>query len=154
MNDDNKRLSTGNLIDTENRVTVLEGETPKKHSGTLKKTELVELGDKITVLEGEKPKDRELRISELLYLDDRVTVLEKKEHTTFTITYDLNKGTGDIDPIKVTKGESIQLNDGSAITAPKDKTFAGWSTTKDDDSTKVESPYTPKADITLYALYA
>ena len=153
MNDDNKRLSVNNLIDTENRVTVLEGETPEEHSGTLKKTELVDLGDRITVLEGNEPEERELRIGELLYYDDRVTALEGGTTTTFTITYDLNEGTGSIDPVTVGEGVPVDLNDGSTITAPEGKAFDGWTTTKDDDTTKVTSPFTPTEDITLYALY-
>lgn len=89
MNDDNKRLSTENLIDTENRVTVLEGNEPEAHSGTFRKKELEDLDDRITVLEGETPEEHnnEMRIKDLLYLDDRVTTLEEaKEEKTITVT--------------------------------------------------------------------
>lgn len=45
------------------------------------------------------------------------------------------------------------LSDGTGITAPEGKQFAGWATTADAVSADVTSPYTPTADVTLYAVY-
>ena len=73
--------------------------------------------------------------------------------TKYTITYDVNGGTGTVAPVEVTAGESVNLNDGTGITAPTDEEFKGWATTSDAESPDVTSPYTPTANITLYAVY-
>lgn len=72
--------------------------------------------------------------------------------TVYTITYDVNGGTGTVEAEEVTAGESVTLDDGSGLTAPEGKEFDGWSTTKNDSSTKVAS-LTPEADTTVYALW-
>jgi hypothetical protein len=73
--------------------------------------------------------------------------------TKYTVTYDVNGGTGTVEAVEVTAGESITLDDGSGITAPEGKEFVGWATTDDAESADVTSPYTPEADVTLYAVY-
>ena len=73
--------------------------------------------------------------------------------TTYTVTYNVNGGTGTVAPATVDAGESVTLSDGTGITPPDTKTFAGWATTNDAESANVTSPYTPVADITLYAVY-
>lgn len=73
--------------------------------------------------------------------------------TTYTVTYNVNGGTGTIAPVTVTAGESITLNDGTGITPPTDKTFLGWAKTSSAQSATVTSPYTPTGDVTLYAVY-
>lgn len=73
--------------------------------------------------------------------------------TTYTVTYNINGGTGTIAPATVDAGESVVLSDGTGITAPEGKQFAGWATTADAVSADVTSPYTPTADVTLYAVY-
>lgn len=71
---------------------------------------------------------------------------------TFTITYDVNGGTGSVDAVTVVAGNSATLDDGTGITAPSEKTFSGWGLSADATET-VDSPYTPEADVTLYAVY-
>lgn len=75
--------------------------------------------------------------------------------TTYTVTYNVNGGTGSIDPVEVEEGESITLNNGSTITPPSDKTFAGWATTDSAETAEYQggASYTPSADVTLYAVY-
>lgn len=72
--------------------------------------------------------------------------------TTYTVTYDINGGTGTVAPATVTAGESLTLNNGAGITPPSNKTFSGWGTTAG-ATTTVTSPYTPTGDVTLYAVY-
>lgn len=74
--------------------------------------------------------------------------------TTYTITYNANGGTGTISPQTVTAGQSTTLSDGTGLTAPSDKTFAGWATTSTAETADVTSPYTPTASVTLYAVWA
>ena len=73
--------------------------------------------------------------------------------TTATVTYNVNGGTGSIDAAVAIKGNEISLNDGTGITAPDNKTFAGWVTTNDAEAPNVTSPYKVMADVTLYAVY-
>ena len=73
--------------------------------------------------------------------------------TYYTITYDVNGGTGTITPAQVAAGSSVNLNDGSTITPPTNKVFAGWATTNNAETADVTSPYTPTGNITLYAVY-
>lgn len=72
--------------------------------------------------------------------------------TTYTVTFDLNTGTGTA-PESVTgaAGTSVTLPDGTGITPPTNKTFAGWGETSD-AATALES-YTISEDATLYAVY-
>ena len=70
-----------------------------------------------------------------------------------TVTYDENGGTGEVDAVTAIKGNQINLNDGSGITAPEGKTFSGWATTSDAEEADVTSPYTVTDDVTLYAVY-
>lgn len=74
--------------------------------------------------------------------------------STATVTYNVNGGTGSVDAVVAIKGNEINLNDGTGITAPDTKTFAGWATTDDAETPDVSSPYTVTADVTLYAVYA
>lgn len=71
----------------------------------------------------------------------------------FTVTYNANGGSGTVDAVQVLEGSSIALNDGSGLTPPSEKTFAGWATTNDAAAPDVASPYKPTADVTLYAVY-
>lgn len=71
----------------------------------------------------------------------------------YTVTYNVNGGEGTIEPVEVTAGESITLNDGSTLTAPEGKEFAGWAKTDSAQSATVTSPFTPDKDTVLYAVW-
>lgn len=75
------------------------------------------------------------------------------EDGDFTVTYNVNGGTGSIDPVDVKAGVSIILNDGSELTAPENKEFSGWAKSSSAQNPTVVSPYTPYADVTLYAVW-
>lgn len=70
-----------------------------------------------------------------------------------TVTYDANGGTGTVAAVNVAAGDSITLSDGTGLTAPEGKEFAGWATEAATDEPDVTSPYTPSASVTLYAVY-
>ena len=72
---------------------------------------------------------------------------------TATVTYNANGGTGTVDAQTAIKGNSITLDDGSGLTAPEGKTFAGWATTDGAEEPDVESPYKVTDNVTLYAVY-
>lgn len=72
---------------------------------------------------------------------------------TYTVTYNANGGTGTIAPATVTAGQSVTLSDGTGLTAPEGKQFSGWATTDSAETPNVTSPYTPTADITIYAVW-
>lgn len=72
---------------------------------------------------------------------------------TLTVTYDENGGTGSVDAQTVIAGNFISLDDGTGLTPPAGKEFAGWATTSDATEPDVESPYTPTANVTLYAVW-
>ena len=73
--------------------------------------------------------------------------------TQYTVTYNANGGTGTVAPVTVDAGESVTLSDGTGLTAPTDKEFAGWATESTATVADVSSPYTPTADVTLYAVW-
>lgn len=73
--------------------------------------------------------------------------------TTYRLSYNANGGSGTIADEVVTIGNSVTLSDGSSLTAPSNKTFAGWATTSGATTPNVTSPYTPLSDITLYAVW-
>lgn len=75
--------------------------------------------------------------------------------SSYTVTYDVNGGTGSIAPVEVDAGESITIDSGSGITAPESKTFSGWALTSDAAEATIlgGSSYTPSANVTLYAVY-
>ncbi len=87
------------------------------------------------------------------------TILGRKEIEVndnplkYTVTYNANGGVGTIDSVSVTAGESITLSDGTGLTAPEDKEFAGWAKSSSAQSATVTSPFTPDKDTTLYAVW-
>ena len=58
-----------------------------------------------------------------------------------------------VEDTDVNASSSINLDDGTNITAPAGKEFVGWATTAGATTADVTSPYTPSDDITLYAVY-
>lgn len=75
--------------------------------------------------------------------------------TTYTVTYNVNGGTGSIDAVTVAAGNSITVDDGATLTPPAGKTFAGWALTDDAVTPTYNGgdSYTPTGDVTLYAVY-
>ena len=82
-----------------------------------------------------------------------VTLYAVYQVVAYTVTYNVNGGTGTVDPVTVSVGQSVSLDDGSGITAPAETEFKGWATTDSALEPDVTSPYTPEADVTLYAVY-
>jgi hypothetical protein len=72
---------------------------------------------------------------------------------TLTVTYDANGGTGTLDAQTVIAGNSINLSDGTGLTAPEGKEFAGWATEATATEPDVTSPYTPTENVTLHAVW-
>ena len=70
-----------------------------------------------------------------------------------TISYDANGGTGSVAAVTAAKGSSVVLSDGTGLTAPEGKTFAGWGSTADKTEPDVTSPMTASDNVTLYAVY-
>lgn len=74
--------------------------------------------------------------------------------TKYRVTFDLMGGTSaTVEDVDVNVGSSINLDDGTNITAPSGKDFAGWATSAEATTPNVTSPFTPSGDITLYAVY-
>ena len=74
--------------------------------------------------------------------------------TKYRVTFDLMGGTSStIEDVDVNAGSSINLDDGTNITAPAGKTFAGWADSATATTPNVTSPFTPSGDVTLYAVY-
>ena len=75
------------------------------------------------------------------------------EVTKYTVTYNANGGTGEIESVEVTAGESITLSDGTGLTAPEGKEFAGWAKSAVAQNPTVTSPFTPEKNEDLYAVW-
>ena len=69
-----------------------------------------------------------------------------------TVTYNVNGGEGTLDNVTAIKGNTIDLNDGTGVTAPEGKTFSGWGTSASATET-VATPYQVTDNVTLYAVY-
>ena len=70
-----------------------------------------------------------------------------------TVTYNANGGTGSVDAQTAIAGNSVNLSDGTGLTAPEGKEFAGWATTDSAEEPDVTSPLTVTENITLYAVW-
>lgn len=71
----------------------------------------------------------------------------------YTVSYDVNGGTGSISDATVIAGNTLELNNGSTLTPPTDKVFSGWATTAAAETPNVTSPYKPTGNTTLYAVW-
>lgn len=81
-------------------------------------------------------------------------IVKKKNSVSYTVSYDVNGGTGSIDSVTYT-GTPIELPDGTGLTGPEGKTvFKGWAKTANSQTATVTSPFTPTANTTLYAVWA
>lgn len=77
--------------------------------------------------------------------------IEYNEPSSYTVTYDVNGGSG---TILNSTGASITLSDGTGFNAPTGYTFAGWNTDPHGEGTSYTSGQTGvKADLTLYAVW-
>ena len=92
-------------------------------------------------------------------MENKEIVIEETEPTPepivtkYTVTYDANGGTGTIESVEVTAGESMNVSDGTGLTAPEGKQFVGWAKSAVAQSATVTSPFTPDKDTTLYAVW-
>ena len=71
----------------------------------------------------------------------------------YTVSFNANGGSGSIDSVKGNYIKHVELPDGTDLTAPSNKGFAGWAKTSSATDPNVESPYVPVADVTLYAVW-
>lgn len=71
----------------------------------------------------------------------------------YTVSFNANGGSGSIDSLKGNYIKHVELPDGTGLTAPSNKGFAGWGKTAGATDPNVESPYVPIADVTLYAVW-
>lgn len=74
-----------------------------------------------------------------------------------TLTYDANGGTGMVNSSKVLEGATTTLNDGTVLTPPDGKTFAGWNTLPEGGGefyAKNSKLTMPAGNLTLYALWS
>lgn len=72
----------------------------------------------------------------------------------FVVSYNANGGEGTIPSVSVFPGKSITISDGTGLTAPEGKEFAGWAKTDSAQAATVVSPFTPERDTVLYAVWA
>ena len=71
-----------------------------------------------------------------------------------TVTYNANGGTGLIPAVSTYVGAIINVSDGSELTPPSNKVFAGWDTSSTATEPDVVGTYkVTKASTTLYAVY-
>lgn len=87
--------------------------------------------------------------------EEAIAYIQTTFGTTYTVSYNVNGGTGSIDSQVADYGESVTLDSGASLTPPSNKTFGGWAlsataTAKDYDG---GASFTPTADTTLYAYW-
>lgn len=70
-----------------------------------------------------------------------------------TLTYDANGGTGSVAPVKAMVGYPIDLSDGTGLTAPTGKEFAGWATSASATEPDITSPLAIEKNTTIYAVW-
>ncbi len=75
--------------------------------------------------------------------------------TPATVTFDVttNGGTGTVADVDTYVGAIITVNDGTGITPPTGKVFAGWDTTATATNPDIVGTYKVTGDVTLYAIY-
>lgn len=75
--------------------------------------------------------------------------------TPATVTFDVttNGGTGTVADVDTYVGAIITVNDGTGITPPTGKVFAGWDTTATATNPDVVGTYKVTGDVTLYAIF-
>ncbi len=74
--------------------------------------------------------------------------------TPATVTYNANGGTGSVASVSTYVGAVINVDDGSGLTPPSNKVFAGWDTSASATEPDIVGTYkVTKASTTLYAVY-
>ena len=75
--------------------------------------------------------------------------------TPATVTYDVttNGGSGTVASVSTYVGATINVDDGSGITPPSGKVFAGWDTSASATYPDIYGTYKVTGDVTLYAIY-
>lgn len=74
--------------------------------------------------------------------------------TAATVAFNAGSGTGSYDSISTTVGAIIPVPDGSALTPPAGKVFAGWDTSSTATTPDIIGTYkVAAASVTLYAIY-
>ena len=74
--------------------------------------------------------------------------------TPATVAYNVNGGTGSVASVSTYVGAIINVDDGSGITPPSNKVFAGWDTSASATEPDIVGTYkVTKASVTLYAVY-
>lgn len=73
--------------------------------------------------------------------------------TPATVTYDVNGGSGTVASISTYVGATINVNDGTGITPPSNKVFAGWDTSSSATVPDIVGTYKVTGSVTLYAVY-
>ena len=71
----------------------------------------------------------------------------------YTVEYDANGGDGTIASVDVVAGQSMNVSDGTGITAPEGKEFSGWAKTSSAKTATITTTFTPDKDTVLYAVY-
>lgn len=72
--------------------------------------------------------------------------------TKATLSYDANTGTGEIPDVVAYDVMIITLNDGSTLTPPEGKVFAGWGL-EDDSTEALPNKIAIAEDTTVYAIW-
>lgn len=78
-------------------------------------------------------------------------------HEYRTLTYDANGGTGTVNSSQVLESTTTTLNDGTGLTHPDGKIFAGWNTLPEGGGEFYDAGGTltmPAGNLTLYALWS
>lgn len=74
--------------------------------------------------------------------------------TAATVTFNVNGGSGSYDAVSTYVGSVISLPDGSALTPPTNKVFAGWDTTSSATHADYHEAFVvTAASVTLYAVW-
>lgn len=73
--------------------------------------------------------------------------------TSATVSFDANGGTGTVDAINTYVGATIAVSDGSELTPPASKVFAGWDTSASATVPDINGTYHVTGTVTLYAIY-
>lgn len=73
--------------------------------------------------------------------------------TAATVSFDNNGGSGSYSSVSTYEGAIINVPDGSALTPPTGKVFAGWDTSSSATQPDIIGTYRVPGTITLYAVY-